>query len=176
MPEPDRPLVCPECGAKNKPGARTCRDCGEALTSSAVTGRRPRPRADEDDEEDDRPRRRPRRDAGDDQDLERIARRVTKPTDDPGAASLLVPIGVSGWAVAAGYLGLLSCIPCLGGPFGLLAIGCGVMALMKGRNAGTFGKASGVMRAVVGITCGVIGVLISAVALLGMILGASGKR
>ena len=172
MPEPDRPLVCPECGAKNKPGARTCRDCGETLTSSAVTGKQPRADADD---EDDRPRRR-RRDEDDDQDLERIARRVTKPADDPGAASLLVPIGVSGWAVAAGYLGLLSCIPCVGGPFGLAAIGCGIMALAKGRNAGTFGKASGVMRAVVGIACGLIGVLISAVALLGFILSATGRR
>ena len=145
-------VVCDGCGAKNEPGARKCAECGDPLPTGAAARRSARA-ADEDD--DDRPRRRRR-----DEDAEEEG-------PDPGAASLLIPIGVSGWAVAAGYLGLVGCIPFVGTPFAIGAIACGIIALMKGRSRGAFGKASGVMRAVVGIVLGVIGLIISLIACAG---------
>jgi hypothetical protein len=41
----------------------------------------------------------------------------------------LLPIGRSGWAIVAGYLGLLSCIPLVGLVFAIAAIVTGFLAL-----------------------------------------------
>ncbi len=67
---------------------------------------------------------------------------------------MIAPINVSGWAVAAGYLGLVSPI-CVGftGPFAILT---GVLALREiKRNPQVGGK----VRAIVGIVFGIFGTL-----------------
>lgn len=46
-------------------------------------------------------------------------------SDDNSALRLLVPIGRSGWAIAAGYLGLFSLIPFVG----ILALTIGIVAV-----------------------------------------------
>lgn len=46
-------------------------------------------------------------------------------TNNDAALRLLVPIGRSGWAIAAGYLGLLSIIPFAG----VLALAIGIVAV-----------------------------------------------
>jgi hypothetical protein len=85
----------------------------------------------EDDDYDDRPRRRrPPPDLGDD-----------------AGMRLLLPVGRSPWAIAAGYLGLFSVL-CLPAPFALF---CGVMAVRQIRRDP---KAHGMGRAVFGIVMG----------------------
>jgi hypothetical protein len=75
--------------------------------------------------------------------------RVYKPSadkDDP-ALKYLVPIGRSGWAIAAGYLGLISVLV-VPAPF---ALACGLMAV---RNIRRDDKLIGMGRAVFGIVMG----------------------
>jgi hypothetical protein len=63
----------------------------------------------------------------------------------------LVPIDRSGWAIAAGYLGLLSCFPLVGLVFGILAVVAGILALghckanprLGGRGRAIFGIVAG---------------------------------
>lgn len=50
---------------------------------------------------------------------------VPAPADDDAVLRMLVPVGRSGWAIAAGYLGLLSLIPFVG----VLAIALGIVAV-----------------------------------------------
>lgn len=75
---------------------------------------------------------------------------TSAPAPGPGASEeigWLIPIGVSGWAVAAGLLGLLA-ITCIFAP---LALGCGLLGLhdikrhpeKKGRARAWFGVAIG---------------------------------
>lgn len=76
--------------------------------------------------------------------------------EDPGQNAglrMVIPVGRSGWAIAAGYFGLFSVIGC-GGPFALI---CGFLALgeMK-RNP----KLHGAGRAWFGIIMGVVGTLL----------------
>jgi Domain of unknown function (DUF4190) len=75
---------------------------------------------------------------------------------------LLLPVGRAGWAIVAGYLGLVSVL-CLPGPFALLA---GVLAIREMRRDP---RKHGMGRAVFGIVMGVlgtIGLLITITALL----------
>jgi hypothetical protein len=77
----------------------------------------------------------------------------------------IVPVNTSGWAIAAGYLGLFSLLG-LPGPF---AIACGIVALVRLR------KQPGVrghVRAWIGILLGGLG---TASLLLIMIASAAGK-
>ena len=103
--------------------------------------RRPRRRRDEDDAEDDRPRR-------------RWPREEPEMGEDP-ALRMLFPVGRSGWAIASGYLGLISVL-CLPSP---LALFTGIMALreMK-RNP----KKHGMGRAIFGLVMGSIGTILLA--------------
>src|SRR5262249_45481086 len=63
----------------------------------------------------------------------------------------LIPIDRSGWAIAAGYLGLLSCFPLIGLLFGILAVVTGILALghinkdpeLGGRGRAVFGLVAG---------------------------------
>lgn len=74
--------------------------------------------------------------------------------DDP-AMRLLLPVGLSGWAIAAGYLGLFSVL-CVPGPLALL---CGILAILEmKRNP----KKHGMGRAIFGIVMGSIGSLVMA--------------
>lgn len=71
--------------------------------------------------------------------------------DDP-AMRWVLPVGTSGWAIAAGYLGLFSLL-CLPGP---LAILCGLMAIRELRRNP---KLSGWGRAIFGLVLGTLGTL-----------------
>ncbi len=73
----------------------------------------------------------------------------TEPGDDP-ALRLLLPIGLSGWAIAAGYLALFSVL----GIFGPFALLCGILAL---RDIKANPRKHGKGRAIFGIIMGVLG-------------------
>jgi hypothetical protein len=68
--------------------------------------------------------------------------------DDP-VARMIIPIGRSGWAIAAGYLGLLSPLPV----FAPLALATGVLAL---RDIRRDPKKLGKGRAIFGIVMGAL--------------------
>lgn len=70
-------------------------------------------------------------------------------TEDP-AVRLLLPVGRSGWAIAAGYLGLFSVLLV----FAPFAIVCGVLAIFDLKKNP---KKCGMGRAVFGIVMGVLG-------------------
>jgi hypothetical protein len=73
-------------------------------------------------------------------------------TSDP-SLKWLVPIDRSGWAIAAGYLGLLSCFPLVGLVFGILAVVAGILAL---RHCKMNPRLGGRGRAIFGIVAGSI--------------------
>jgi len=75
------------------------------------------------------------------------------PPPDPGQNAgirMLIPVGRSGWAIAAGYLGLLSVL----GIFGPFAIICGIMALREMKRTPSL---HGAGRAWFGIIMGALG-------------------
>lgn len=77
--------------------------------------------------------------------------------------SMIVPSNRSGWAIAAGYLGLFSVLG-VAGPFAIL---CGVMGLREiKRNEGMGGKG----RSIFGIVMGSLGTIGLAVFVVGMIV------
>jgi hypothetical protein len=71
------------------------------------------------------------------------------------AVKWLIPIGRSGWAVASGYLGLLSCFPFIGLVFGILAVITGILAFRHSKRNPRMG---GRGRAVFGILFGILGI------------------
>ena len=75
------------------------------------------------------------------------------PNDDDAVLRMLVPIGRSGWAIAAGYLGLLSLLPLVG----VLAVVIGIIAVSDLRK---HPDKHGAGRAWFGIIAGVLTVLI----------------
>jgi hypothetical protein len=116
---------------------------------------RPRRRRDED-----RPRRRREDYDDDDDDYPRPPRDLG---DDP-AMRLLLPVGLSGWAIAAGYLGLISVL-CFPAPFALLT---GILALREmQRNP----KKHGMGRTVFGLIMGGIGTAGLLLVLLALLFG-----
>lgn len=126
------------------------------------------PRRDDDDyDEDDRPRRRRRNDDDyEDEDDDRPRRRRRDMEDDP-ALRMLLPVGRSGWAIAAGYLGLVSVL-CFPAPFALIA---GLLAVREMRRDP---KKHGMGRAVFGIVMGSIGTLFLLIYLIALV--ASGGK
>ena len=64
----------------------------------------------------------------------------------------VLPVGTSGWAIAAGYLGLFSLL-CLPGP---IAIFCSLMAIRELRRNP---RLSGWGRAIFGLVMGILGTL-----------------
>ena len=78
--------------------------------------------------------------------------------DDP-AMRMLLPVGRSGWAIAAGYLGLLSLLMVFGPP----AVVCGILAI---RDIRQHPEKHGLGRAWFGIVMGTLG---SIVLLMGII-------
>ena len=64
----------------------------------------------------------------------------------------VLPVGTSGWAIAAGYLGLFS-IACLPGPIAIL---CSIMAI---RDLRRNPRLSGWGRAIFGLVLGTLGTL-----------------
>lgn len=76
------------------------------------------------------------------------AARAADPAHDPALRALL-PVGRSGLSIAAGYLGLFAVLPL----FHLLALGCGVLAVLDLRKHPDKG---GMGRAVFGLVMGVL--------------------
>ncbi len=173
-------MICPECGARNKPEARRCRECGEDLVETGVTGKAPAPRRRNDEEDEERPRkRRAGVDADDEEGVRRKLKKLTRSEDDElprpedTAAAALIPLGVSPWALAAFYLGLIGCVPLFGAPLGLLAIVCGIMALVRRPKKSSYGAVTGTARAIIGLICGVLSI---GVALLILVIGLVNRR
>lgn len=75
------------------------------------------------------------------------------PADD-AAVRLLIPVGRSGLAIAAGYLGLCSCIPIVG-PLALLISIFAIIDIQKSKRNGPVKYGMG--RAVFGLAMGVFG-------------------
>ena len=84
----------------------------------------------------------------------------------------LVPIDRSGWAIASGYLGLLSCFPFLGLLCGVLAVVTGVVALrsMK-RNPRQGGRGRALFGIIVGAVAGLGNLVLVAVTVYGVATG-----
>lgn len=153
---------CPKCGATVTAEADRCPSCQAVLPAAeepievqAVTAeparRKPARRRDDDDDEDDY----------DDED-DRPRRTYAK---DPGAdaAQFLVPLNVSGWAIASCYMGLLGmCIPIVGLILTIPALIFGIIALRRQKRAATYGAVTGNVRAILGIVFSVLGILFSA--------------
>ena len=89
-----------------------------------------------------------------------VAKSVSSSVDDNAALRLIVPIGRSGWAIAAGYLGLLSLIPL----FGVLALVFGIIAI---RDLRKHPEKHGAGRAWFGIIAGGLSVLIYGLVIIG---------
>jgi len=91
---------------------------------------------------------------------------LVRPAHDLGqdpAIRMLLPVGRSVWAIAAGYFGLFSLIGCGAPP----AIFCGIMALRDiRRNPQLHGQG----RAIFGIVMGVIGMVPLVAMIAGLIL------
>jgi hypothetical protein len=81
--------------------------------------------------------------------------------DDAGIRMLL-PVGRSGWAIAAGYLGLVSVL-CIPAPFALLAGILGIRAMRRNP------KLHGMGRAVFGIVMGALGTVGLVLMIVGLI-------
>jgi hypothetical protein len=76
--------------------------------------------------------------------------RKTRNIGDDAAVRMLLPVGRSGWAIAAGYLGLVSVL-CLPSPLALI---CGIMAIREMRRDPS---KHGMGRAIFGIVMGGVG-------------------
>jgi hypothetical protein len=88
---------------------------------------------------------------------------------DDAAVRMLLPVGRSGWAIAAGYLGLFSVL-CIPAPLALIA---GILAVREmNRNP----KKHGMGRAVFGIVMGTIGTIHLVLFFVLLIIGALGQR
>ncbi len=100
----------------------------------------------------------------DEDEIERPRRRGRRrdPLDDPSMGYVL-PVNVSGWAIAAGYLALFSVL-CLPSPAALF---CGIMAVRDIRRKP---KRHGLGRAWFGIVMGGIGTLASGAIVVALIL------
>jgi hypothetical protein len=81
--------------------------------------------------------------------------------DDP-AMRLLLPVGLSGWAIVAGYLGLISVLA-VPAPFAVLT---GILAIREMRRNP---KKHGMGRAVFGIVMGSFGTILLLLILVGLV-------
>lgn len=89
------------------------------------------------------------------------------------AESWLMPVGRSGWAIAAGYLGLLALFPVLGLAAGIGAIITGIIAL---RELDQKRRLRGRGRAIFGIIVGGLSVVVHLIAIIGILVAGSGRR
>jgi hypothetical protein len=119
---------------------------------------------DYDDERSERPRRRYRDDDDDDDRFERRRRRRQEDIGQDPAMRMILPVGLSGWAIASGYLALFSVL-CVPAPFALLT---GILAVREiKRNP----KKHGMGRATFGIVMGGIGTICLLIALVAIAVG-----
>jgi hypothetical protein len=130
-------------------------------------------RHDEPHDREDREPRPPRRDDADDYDDR--PRRRREPEID--ATDFLVPMNVSGWSLAACYIGLVSCfpIPGLGLVLGIIALVSARKALRRRKKGSSYGQVTGDMRAVVGMVLGILSIICHSILLVFLIAGAVGK-
>lgn len=95
--------------------------------------------------------------------------------NDPGPdenLQWLVPIGRSGWAIAAGYLGLLSCFPYVGLVFGALAVVMGVLALRASQlNPRVRGRQRAIFGIILGSLAGAANLALTAATIYGAVNG-----
>jgi hypothetical protein len=84
---------------------------------------------------------------------------------------MLLPVGRSGWAIASGYLGLLSLFPIIGALFGIGAV---ITAFVAFSDIKRNPERHGMGRAIFGLIAGGLGALGWGIALIAMI--ASAKR
>jgi hypothetical protein len=129
---------------------RPCPFCGQPVKEWATRCRHCGESFEEDEDEGPRPVRSVRRVRRNDEGLE-----------------WLVPINRSVWAIAAGYLGLVSCIPFIGILFGSGAILTGVLALSSLKKDPELG---GRGRAIFGIVMGGLGLVFSIIVTLVIVL------
>jgi hypothetical protein len=126
-------MNCPNCGQPILPGALQCARCGQTLTAgNPHAPQSPNPFADR-------------------QVYEAAAvYPPPRPAADDPALRLVIPIGQSPWAVAAGYVGLFSIAICFLGPVAVLL---GILGLRQiKRNP----QMHGGYRAIVGIVLGAL--------------------
>jgi hypothetical protein len=90
--------------------------------------------------------------------------------EDEPAVRWLIPVDRSGWSIAAGYLGLLSCFPFVGLLFGLAAVVTGILGLKASRRNPRLG---GRGRATFGLVLGAIAGLGNLVLVVVLIVGKS---
>lgn len=142
-------MNCPACGAVNSPGVPRCGRCGAPLAADAPVN----PCAERPQQAGAYPYPPP----------------GSYPTSTPGVDDglrMIVPIGVSPWAIAAGYLGLVS--PICVGITGPLAIIAGIIALKQIKKDPRIG---GKVRSIIGIVLGALGTLMLLGFLIAMIVG-----
>ena len=94
---------------------------------------------------------------------------VQKDLGDDPAMRLLLPVGLSGWAIASGYLGLFSVL-CLPSPLALLT---GILAIREMRRNP---KKHGMGRAIFGIVMGSIGTVLLVIWLIALVFSALKAR
>jgi hypothetical protein len=133
----------------SEPNTEPCPFCGELIRPTAE---RCRFCGEYLDDEEDRPRPRRRR------------RTLTEPDE---GVRWLIPIDRSGWSIAAGYLGLLACLPLIGLLFGILALVTGMLALSHLKRNPDLG---GQGRAIFGLVAGSLGALANAGLLVALLI------
>ena len=83
-----------------------------------------------------------------------------------------MPVGRSGWAIASGYLGLLSCFPFVGLPCGIFAVVTGILALRaSARNPRVGGRGRAIFGIIAGSIAGLANAALTAVMLYGWATG-----
>jgi hypothetical protein len=86
--------------------------------------------------------------------------------DDDAGMRMLLPVGRSGWAIAAGYAGLFAFIPF----FAPIALVLGIIAIVHLKR---YPELHGMGRAVFGLVIGILGTLLLTLGLVGMIIAAN---
>ena len=140
---------CPRCGGAVEAHAYLCGHCGADVTVRASTTGLTYPSSQQNRLQQPYP---PQADIG----------------QDP-AMRMLLPVGRSMWAIAAGYLGLFTLLGGCAAPFALF---CGIMAL---RDIKQHPDRHGMGRAIFGMVMGIIGLPILLLLIVGLIGAAAGK-
>jgi hypothetical protein len=78
-----------------------------------------------------------------------------------GPTDFLVPTGVSRWAIASCYFGLIGlCVPCLGLVLAIPAFVCGVVAIRQRRNDASYGSVTSNVRAIIGLVASGLAIIL----------------
>jgi hypothetical protein len=123
------------------PSTEPCPECGKLVSTRASVCPFCDAELYEDEDDDRETQRRPRRESG-----------------DIEAVDLIIPTNVSGWSIAACYLGLIGfCLPLIGLIFAIPAVICGIVALRRRRKATSYGAVTSDVRAIIGLILGGLG-------------------